>query len=129
MPGDPSLVALLAEEPAAHIAEPLPPLERVVTDRYCVNLGATPDGDRRQPRRFPITADAAHIERSYTLGGRRWSDAEHPPSRFRPERTHDRSWNVSASTICTLHALTDPTTCRDDSVGIEALEAPGDGSD
>jgi len=42
MSGDPSLVALLAEEPAAHIAEPLPPLERVATDRYCVNLGATP---------------------------------------------------------------------------------------
>lgn len=35
-------VALLAEEPVAHIVSPLPPDERVVTERYCVNLGATP---------------------------------------------------------------------------------------
>jgi GNAT superfamily N-acetyltransferase len=40
-PGDLPLVALLAEEPVAHIAPPLPPLERVLTERYCVNLGAT----------------------------------------------------------------------------------------
>jgi GNAT superfamily N-acetyltransferase len=39
--GDLPLVALLAEEPVAHIAAPLPPLERVVTERCCVNLGAT----------------------------------------------------------------------------------------
>ena len=36
------MVALLAEEPVAHIAPPLPPRARVVTERYCVNLGATP---------------------------------------------------------------------------------------
>jgi hypothetical protein len=36
------LVALLAEEPVAHIVDPLPPDERVVTERYCVNLGAGP---------------------------------------------------------------------------------------
>jgi GNAT superfamily N-acetyltransferase len=35
-------VALLAEEPVVHIVSPLPPLERIVTERYCVNLGATP---------------------------------------------------------------------------------------
>lgn len=40
--GDLPLVALLAEEPVAHIVSPLPPLERVTTERYCVNLGATP---------------------------------------------------------------------------------------
>jgi|SRR5690242_8840673 GNAT superfamily N-acetyltransferase len=40
--GDLPLVALLAEEPVVHIVSPLPPLERVVTERYCVNLGATP---------------------------------------------------------------------------------------
>lgn len=40
--GDLPLVALLAEEPVVHIVDPLPPLERVVTERFCVNLGATP---------------------------------------------------------------------------------------
>jgi GNAT superfamily N-acetyltransferase len=35
-------VALLAEEPVVHIVSPLPPLERIVTDHYCVNLGAIP---------------------------------------------------------------------------------------
>ena len=39
--GDLPLVALLAEEPVAHIVPPLPPLERVLTERYAVNLGAT----------------------------------------------------------------------------------------
>ena len=33
-------VASLAEEPVAHVVDPLPPAERVVTERYCVNLGA-----------------------------------------------------------------------------------------
>ena len=31
-------------------------------------------------------------------------------------------------TICTLHALTDPATCRDDSFRIEAFGAPGHSS-
>ena len=39
---DVPLVALLAEEPVAHIVAPLPPDERVVTERYCVNFGAGP---------------------------------------------------------------------------------------
>ena len=287
MSGDASLVALLAEEPAAHIAEPLPPLERVVTDRYCVNLGATPTetvvqrvrcleaslpdviaevrslirdrghyqaiwfvgpstrpsdmvahlrqegyvptttppweptyaamimttppsppADRRisarrvetledliagiridaastglsddelnamlgaapdlfeverrdgrltflafdethapialawpcrrrsgwsspQPRRFRITADAAHTERSYTLDGRRRSDAEPRPSPFKQEQTHDRSWNASASTP-SAHCMRSPTrqhlaTTRSESKHSEHLAiAPSD---
>jgi hypothetical protein len=39
---DASSIALLAEEPIAHIVDPLPPAERVVTERYCVRLGPTP---------------------------------------------------------------------------------------
>lgn len=39
---DPSSIALLAEEPVAHIVDPLPPVERVVTERYCVRLGPAP---------------------------------------------------------------------------------------
>ena len=38
-PDTPS-VASLAEEPVAHVVDPLPPAERVVTERYCVSLGA-----------------------------------------------------------------------------------------
>lgn len=40
--GDLPPVALLAEEPVAHIVDPVPPDERVVTERYCVNFGAGP---------------------------------------------------------------------------------------
>jgi GNAT superfamily N-acetyltransferase len=41
LPDTPS-VASLAEEPVAHVVDPLPPAVRVVTERYCILLGAVP---------------------------------------------------------------------------------------
>jgi hypothetical protein len=40
--GDVFPVAPLPEESAAHIVDPLPPDEEVVTESYCLMLGAAP---------------------------------------------------------------------------------------
>ena len=79
---------MTSAEPVAHVIDPLPPDERVVTERFCVNFGAGP------------TQTVVHVcaAAKTTVGGWSPNGARLSPS------------VATAGTVSALHAVTDQAT-------------------